>query len=71
MAGLVAAMLGVVLISLMMLLMLLSGLGFPAIWQCGRVMMLCGRVVWGEQWLEASVKVRGARLRSCRGWCSR
>jgi hypothetical protein len=69
MVGFVAAMLEAVLVSL--LPSLLSGVGFPAIWLCGRVKMLCGRVIWGERWWEVSVRERGARPRNSRDLCSR
>jgi hypothetical protein len=66
----VAAMLGVVLVLLMMVLSLFE-VDFPAIWLCGRARRLCGSVAWGGRWLAVSARVRGVQPRSSHGWCSR
>jgi hypothetical protein len=72
MAGLVAAMPGVVLILLLLLMVLPpSGGDFPATSLCDRARKPCERVALGGLCSVASVVVRGARPQSSRGWCSR
>ena len=67
---LVAAMLGVVLVLLMMVLLLFE-VDFPSIWLCDRARMPCGSVAWGGRWSAVSARVRGVQPRSSHGWCSR
>jgi hypothetical protein len=71
MAGSVAAMLGVVLFLLLMMMQPPSGVDFSATSLCDRARTLCERAALGGLCSVASVVVRGARPRSFRDLCSR